>query len=150
MRRAGTAHSTVPAVRGRAEVAPRAASDGAPVTVRHGTGREPRAPACSVAHTRGIDLRRALVVIKWVYTARSFSPRPRNQAGGFLPSRTLPLPPGSGGDRAFGRAALMRFRILGPLEVWSDKEGWAAIGAPKWRSLLACLLVRPGQQIGRA
>jgi DNA-binding SARP family transcriptional activator len=41
----------------------------------------------------------------------------------------------------------MRFRILGPLEVWSDKEGWAAIGAPKWRSLLACLLVRPGQLI---
>jgi DNA-binding SARP family transcriptional activator len=41
----------------------------------------------------------------------------------------------------------MRFRILGPLEVWSEKEGWAAIGAPKWRSLLACLLVRPGQLI---
>ena len=41
----------------------------------------------------------------------------------------------------------MRFRILGPLEVWSDKEGWSAIGAPKWRSLLACLLVRPGQLI---
>src|SRR5215469_17298013 len=41
----------------------------------------------------------------------------------------------------------MRFRILGPLEVWSDNEGWAAIGAPKWRSLLACLLVRPGQLI---
>ena len=41
----------------------------------------------------------------------------------------------------------MRFRILGPLEVWSDNEDWAAIGAPKWRSLLACLLVRPGQLI---
>jgi len=41
----------------------------------------------------------------------------------------------------------MRFRIMGPLEVWSEKEGWAAIGAPKWRSLLACLLVRPGQLI---
>jgi len=40
----------------------------------------------------------------------------------------------------------MRFRILGPLEVWSA-EGWAAIGAPKWRSLLACLLVRPGQLV---
>ena len=41
----------------------------------------------------------------------------------------------------------MRFRIMGPLEVWSENEGWAAIGAPKWRSLLACLLVRPGQLI---
>ena len=41
----------------------------------------------------------------------------------------------------------MRFRILGPLEVWSDTEAWAAIGAPKWRSLLACLLVRPGQLV---
>jgi DNA-binding SARP family transcriptional activator len=41
----------------------------------------------------------------------------------------------------------MRFRILGPLEVWSPTEGWTAIGAPKWRSLLACLLVRPGQLV---
>ncbi|HEX7160164.1 MAG TPA: BTAD domain-containing putative transcriptional regulator [Trebonia sp.] len=40
----------------------------------------------------------------------------------------------------------MRFRILGPLEVLSA-EGWTAIGAPKWRSLLACLLVRPGQLV---
>src|ERR1700733_12469786 len=40
----------------------------------------------------------------------------------------------------------MRFRILGPLEVWSA-EGWAGIGAPKWRSLLACLLMRPGQLV---
>jgi DNA-binding SARP family transcriptional activator/tetratricopeptide (TPR) repeat protein len=40
----------------------------------------------------------------------------------------------------------MRFRILGPLEVLSP-EGWTAIGAPKWRSLLACLLVRPGQLV---
>ena len=38
----------------------------------------------------------------------------------------------------------MRFRILGPLEVLSP-DGWTSIGAPKWRSLLACLLVRPGQ-----
>jgi len=41
----------------------------------------------------------------------------------------------------------MRFRILGPLEVWSPTEGWTAIGAPKWRSLLACLLVRPGRLV---
>jgi DNA-binding SARP family transcriptional activator len=40
----------------------------------------------------------------------------------------------------------MRFRVLGPLEVLST-EGWTAIGAPKWRSLLACLLVRPGQLV---
>ena len=40
----------------------------------------------------------------------------------------------------------MRFRILGPLEVLSP-DGWTAIGAPKWRSLLACLLVRPSQLV---
>ena len=38
----------------------------------------------------------------------------------------------------------MRFRIMGPLEVLSP-DGWTAISAAKWRSLLACLLVRPGQ-----
>src|SRR6201996_6222745 len=52
-----------------------------------------------------------------------------------------------GGEaRAFGQAGLMRFRILGPLEVLSP-EGWTAIGAPKWRSLLACLLIRPSQLV---
>jgi DNA-binding SARP family transcriptional activator/tetratricopeptide (TPR) repeat protein len=40
----------------------------------------------------------------------------------------------------------MRFRILGPLEVWSG-GGWAAISAAKWRSLLACLVLRPGQLV---
>jgi DNA-binding SARP family transcriptional activator/tetratricopeptide (TPR) repeat protein len=40
----------------------------------------------------------------------------------------------------------MRFRILGPLEVLSA-DGWTAISAAKWRSLLACLLVRPGQLV---
>ena len=40
----------------------------------------------------------------------------------------------------------MRFRVLGPLEVLST-EGWTGIGAPKWRSLLACLLVRPGELV---
>ncbi|HWG02289.1 MAG TPA: BTAD domain-containing putative transcriptional regulator [Trebonia sp.] len=34
--------------------------------------------------------------------------------------------------------------MLGPLEVWSG-EDWASIGAAKWRSLLACLLLKPGQ-----
>ncbi len=40
----------------------------------------------------------------------------------------------------------MRFRILGHLEV-QGPDGWTAISAPKWRSLLACLLVRPGQLV---
>jgi DNA-binding SARP family transcriptional activator len=40
----------------------------------------------------------------------------------------------------------MRFRILGPLEVLSP-NGWTAISAAKWRSLLACLLVQPGQLV---
>lgn len=38
----------------------------------------------------------------------------------------------------------MRFRILGPLEVWSEDD-WTNISAAKWRSLLACLLIRAGQ-----
>jgi DNA-binding SARP family transcriptional activator/tetratricopeptide (TPR) repeat protein len=40
----------------------------------------------------------------------------------------------------------MRFRILGHLEV-RGPDGWTAISAAKWRSLLACLLVRPGQLV---
>jgi len=38
------------------------------------------------------------------------------------------------------------FRILGPLEVWNGRE-WSQISAPKWRSLLAALLLRPGQPV---
>ena len=38
----------------------------------------------------------------------------------------------------------MLFRMLGPLEV-RTREGWCGIGAPKWRALLAALLLRPGQ-----
>jgi hypothetical protein len=53
---------------------------------------------------------------------------------------------GGGGKRALGLAGLMRFRILGPLEVLSP-NGWTAISAAKWRSLLACLLVQPGQLV---
>jgi DNA-binding SARP family transcriptional activator/Tfp pilus assembly protein PilF len=41
----------------------------------------------------------------------------------------------------------MRFRVMGPLEVWSAEGGWTAIGAPKWRALLGCLLVRHGQLV---
>jgi DNA-binding SARP family transcriptional activator len=40
----------------------------------------------------------------------------------------------------------MRFRILGPLEVLSP-DGWTAISAAKWRSLLAALLLRHGQLV---
>ena len=40
----------------------------------------------------------------------------------------------------------MRFRILGHLQV-QGPDGWTAINAAKWRSLLACLLVRPGQLV---
>jgi DNA-binding SARP family transcriptional activator len=39
---------------------------------------------------------------------------------------------------------MMRFRLLGPLEIW-DGEDWLAIGAPKWRSILAALLINAGQ-----
>ena len=38
----------------------------------------------------------------------------------------------------------MRFRLLGPLEVWAG-EDWQGIGAPKWRSVLAALLINAGQ-----
>jgi DNA-binding SARP family transcriptional activator/predicted negative regulator of RcsB-dependent stress response len=40
----------------------------------------------------------------------------------------------------------VRFRILGPLEIWTG-QGWSGIGAPKWRALLAALLLNPGQVI---
>jgi DNA-binding SARP family transcriptional activator len=39
-----------------------------------------------------------------------------------------------------------RFRILGPVEVWTG-EGWAKIGAAKQRSVLATLLLRPGEPV---
>src|SRR6266478_3764657 len=39
---------------------------------------------------------------------------------------------------------MMRFRLLGPLEVRVGEE-WRGIGAPKWRSVLAALLVEAGQ-----
>ena len=45
---------------------------------------------------------------------------------------------------AFGQAAAMRFRVLGPLEVWSG-EGWVGISAEKCRALLACLVLNAGQ-----
>ncbi|MGH3255437.1 MAG: AfsR/SARP family transcriptional regulator [Streptosporangiaceae bacterium] len=41
---------------------------------------------------------------------------------------------------------MMRFRLLGPLEVWAG-EDWREIRAPKWRSLLAVLLIKAGQVV---
>jgi len=38
----------------------------------------------------------------------------------------------------------MRFRLLGPVEVWAGGD-WQGIGAPKWRSVLAVLLINAGQ-----
>ena len=38
----------------------------------------------------------------------------------------------------------MRFRLLGPLEVRAGDD-WKGIGAPKWRSVLAALLINAGQ-----
>jgi DNA-binding SARP family transcriptional activator len=40
----------------------------------------------------------------------------------------------------------VRFRILGPLEVWTGQD-WSGIGAPKWRALLGALLLNPGQAV---
>jgi DNA-binding SARP family transcriptional activator len=39
---------------------------------------------------------------------------------------------------------MMRFRLLGPLEIRVGEE-WQGIGAPKWRSVLAALLIHPAQ-----
>jgi DNA-binding SARP family transcriptional activator/Tfp pilus assembly protein PilF len=50
---------------------------------------------------------------------------------------------GSGGP---GLGGEVRFRILGPLEVWTGQD-WSGIGAPKWRALLAALLLNQGQPV---
>jgi len=39
----------------------------------------------------------------------------------------------------------MRFRLLGPLEIRTGTDDWQGIGAPKWRSVLAALLINAGQ-----
>jgi DNA-binding SARP family transcriptional activator len=41
---------------------------------------------------------------------------------------------------------MVRFRILGPLEIWTGQD-WGGIGAPKWRALLAALLLNQGQAV---
>ena len=38
------------------------------------------------------------------------------------------------------------FRLLGPVEVWTGHQ-WAKVGAPKQRSVLATLLLRPGEPV---
>ena len=40
----------------------------------------------------------------------------------------------------------MRFRILGPVEVQVDGS-WSSISAPKWRTVLAVLLLRAGEVV---
>jgi tetratricopeptide (TPR) repeat protein/transcriptional regulator with XRE-family HTH domain len=48
-------------------------------------------------------------------------------------------------ERAPLRASSIRFRILGPLEVWAGE--WIPISAPRWRSLLALLLLSAGEAV---
>jgi DNA-binding SARP family transcriptional activator/tetratricopeptide (TPR) repeat protein len=48
--------------------------------------------------------------------------------------------------KPYERGGIVRFRILGPLEVWSG-QAWSGIGAPKWRALLATLLLNPGRAV---
>jgi DNA-binding SARP family transcriptional activator len=45
-----------------------------------------------------------------------------------------------------GLGGKVRFRILGPLEVWTGQD-WSGIGAPKWRALLAALLLNRGEAV---
>jgi DNA-binding SARP family transcriptional activator len=40
---------------------------------------------------------------------------------------------------------MMRFRLLGPLEIQAGEDDWRGIGAPKWRAVLAALLINAGQ-----
>src|ERR1700722_13244283 len=40
---------------------------------------------------------------------------------------------------------MMRFRLLGPLEIRTGEDDWRGIGAPKWRAVLAALLINAGQ-----
>jgi DNA-binding SARP family transcriptional activator len=55
-------------------------------------------------------------------------------------------PAENGGNGGPGRGGRVRFRILGPLEVWTGQD-WGGIGAPKWRALLAALLLNRGQAV---
>jgi DNA-binding SARP family transcriptional activator len=55
-------------------------------------------------------------------------------------------PGGNGNKGGPGRGGRVRFRILGPLEVWTGQD-WGGIGAPKWRALLAALLLNRGQAV---
>ena len=44
---------------------------------------------------------------------------------------------------------IMRYRILGPLELWTGEE-WVSLNAPKWRIVLATLLLQPRQMVPAA
>jgi DNA-binding SARP family transcriptional activator len=55
-------------------------------------------------------------------------------------------PGGNGVSGGPGRGGRVRFRILGPLEVWTGQD-WGGIGAPKWRALLTALLLNRGQAV---
>jgi DNA-binding SARP family transcriptional activator len=52
--------------------------------------------------------------------------------------------PGADAQRVW--AGVVLFRILGPLEVQTEL-GWTQISAPKWRTVLAVLLLSPGQAV---
>jgi DNA-binding SARP family transcriptional activator/Tfp pilus assembly protein PilF len=65
---------------------------------------------------------------------------------GIDPMTGLRGPDGNGGNGGPGRGGRVRFRILGPLEVWTGQD-WGGIGAPKWRALLAALLLNRGQAV---
>src|SRR5579875_1481904 len=54
------------------------------------------------------------------------------------------IEPGGVLDRGPRRISMMRFRILGPLEVQTG-GAWTSIGAAKWRAVLARLLLSAGQ-----
>jgi DNA-binding SARP family transcriptional activator/Tfp pilus assembly protein PilF len=63
----------------------------------------------------------------------------RRERGTVGPSR-------NGAKSGPGQGVVVRFRILGPLEVWTGRD-WEGIGAPKWRALLAALLLNQGQAV---
>jgi DNA-binding SARP family transcriptional activator/Tfp pilus assembly protein PilF len=65
---------------------------------------------------------------------------------GIVPMAGVRGPGGKGGKGGPGRGGRVRFRILGPLEVWTGQD-WGGIGAPKWRALLAALLLNRGQAV---
>src|ERR1700733_7915349 len=70
----------------------------------------------------------------------------RRRSLGADPSATRMGPAEWRGTGGPGRGCMLRFRVLGPLEVWTGQD-WSGIGAPKWRALLAVLLLSQGQAV---